>query len=329
MTARATSIGRFRPAAGRPRRRSITVVDAGGEAVLSRRRIFILPTRHGITFAATLLLMLAGCINYNLGLGYVLTFLLGAMAVVSILHTFRNLAGLRVRAGRATPVFAGERARFSLLLHNPGELQRYSVGAGRRGQQPEYCDVAARETASLEITVPAPVRGRMALGVVTLVTQYPLALFRAWSYVDTGIECVVYPRPEQGPVPLPLVAATAGDALGRTRGTEDFFGLREHRAGDSLRHVAWKALAREQGLYTKLFSGEVADELWLDWSELGGMENEARLSRLARWVLDAEEAGLSYGLRLPGVSIAPQSGARHQARCLEALATFGMPELPQ
>jgi len=49
---------------------------------------------------------------------------------------------------------------------------------------------------------------------------------------------------------------------------------------------------------------------------------ETRLSILAHWVLQAEEFGQGYGLRLPGVRIAPDRGEAHRARCLEALALF-------
>jgi uncharacterized protein (DUF58 family) len=37
-------------------------------------------------------------------------------------------------------------------------------------------------------------------------------------------------------------------------------------------------------------------------------------------VLMAERQGLDYGLRVPGREIAPDQGAAHRARCLEALA---------
>ena len=64
-----------------------------GEVVLVQRRIFILPTGAGITFAVVLLLMLTGSINYALSLGFILAFLLAGLAIVAMLHTFRNLAG--------------------------------------------------------------------------------------------------------------------------------------------------------------------------------------------------------------------------------------------
>src|ERR1051325_10129078 len=85
-----------------------------GEVVLVQRRIFILPTRAGIFFGFVVLLMLTGSINYSLSLGYILTFLLASLGVTAMLHTFRNLAGLRVAPARTSPVFAGETALFAV-----------------------------------------------------------------------------------------------------------------------------------------------------------------------------------------------------------------------
>ena len=52
---------------------------ATADVVLVQRRVFILPTRQGLVFGGTLALMLAASVNYNLNLGYVLTFLLAGM----------------------------------------------------------------------------------------------------------------------------------------------------------------------------------------------------------------------------------------------------------
>ena len=68
--------------------------------VLVQRRIFILPTRQGYLFAFILLLLLVASINYQLSLGFLLTFLLASMAGTAMLHTFRNLSRLSIAPGR-------------------------------------------------------------------------------------------------------------------------------------------------------------------------------------------------------------------------------------
>jgi uncharacterized protein (DUF58 family) len=102
--------------------------------------------------------------------------------------------------------------------------------------------------------------------------------------------------------------------------------LRAYRAGDAPKLIAWKALAREQGLLTKEFNATAAAELWLEWNEAPGGDIEARLSALAHWVLQAEDFGQAYGLRIPGVRIVPDRGETHCRACLEALALFQMPQ---
>ena len=307
-----------------PRRGPHPVSPETGEVVLTQRRIYILPTRAGMLFAGTLVLMLLGCINYNLGLGFVLTFLVSGVGIVSMLHTFRNLARLHIRAGRPAPVFAGDDALFPILLQGEGALERYAVGLHTQGQPPVFADVPPAQTSCAQLRVPAKQRGHLPLGRLRVVTTFPLGLFHAWSNLDLDTHCLVYPRPEAGRVPLPLPHAGDSEGLQTGQGQDDFHGLRKYHAGDSLRHVAWKAVARGQPLMTKQFAGLAAGELWLDWDELPPeLRTEARLSRLTRWVLEAGRAGQVFGLRLPACLIALGCGPTHEEQCLAALALFG------
>jgi uncharacterized protein (DUF58 family) len=294
-----------------------------GSIVLAQRRIFILPSRHGLIYVAALMLMLTGSVNYNLSMGFVLTFLLAALGVNSIVHTFRNLVRLRISPGRVQPVFAGDHAHFILVIENPGALDRFSIGVTRDGKNAVYTDVPARQAVTVSIATPAPRRGILMPGRLTLFTRYPLGLCYAWAYAELDVHCLVYPRPEAAHLPLPLHEASTGQGIAHGSGQEDFVGLRSYHPGDSPRHIAWKAAARGQGLLTKQFSGRADTELWLDWQAMQDtLGVEGRLSRLARWVLDAHAAGLSFGLRLPGITLPPAPGNAQHDRCLGALAMF-------
>jgi uncharacterized protein (DUF58 family) len=293
-----------------------------GVVFLSQRRVYILPTRHGLTFGAAIVFMLIGSINYNLSLGYILTFLLAGVGIVSILHTFRNLAHLYVSAGRAAPVFAGDIAKFELVLENRSDFDRHSLDLACRGATVS-CDAPARQHCSVTIPLKAEKRGWLQLERVTIDTRFPLGLMRAWSYVQPDVRALVYPRPDTAPLPEHSSEADQGDAVSTGTGTDDFSGLRPYQTSDSPRHVAWKTSARSELLLTKLFAGRAAAELWFDWQQLpASMHVEARLSRLARWVLLAEERGLRYGLKLPGVVVPLGEGFPHRERCLKELAIF-------
>jgi uncharacterized protein (DUF58 family) len=293
-----------------------------GVVFLSQRRVYILPTRQGLAFGLSLVLMLIGSINYNLSLGYLLTFLLAGLGVVSILHTFRNLAHLYVSAGRVAPVFAGETARFEIILENKSAFDRFSLDLVCRGTA-ESCDVRARRFASVPVPMKTEKRGWLQLERVTMETRFPLGLIRAWSYVQPDMRALVYPKPDRSPLPATHPVAESGESLAAGSGADDFAGLRPYQAGDSPRHIAWKAAARDESLLTKTFAGRASSELWFDWERLpADMHVEARLSRLARWVLLAEEQGLRYGLRLPGVTVPLGEGLAHRDSCLKELALY-------
>lgn len=298
---------------------------ATSDVVLVQRRVFILPTRQGLVFGGTLALMLTASVNYNLSLGYVLTFLLAAMGFNSMLHTYRNLAKLKITAGSAQPVYAGEQARFVVDIANAGAHARHAIGLTGGAWEATYVDIPAGHSRLTGVSIAAPRRGLLRPGRLTLHTDYPLGLYRAWSYLELDMCCIVYPRLGPPGIPLPTSAAArrSGDVHGT--GGEDFGGLRPYYAGDPPRHIAWKASAREDLLLTKQFVGHAAARCWLDWHALPPrLDVEERLSRLARWVVDAHAAGLAYGLRLPTLTLPPASGDAHRAQCLKALALFGL-----
>ena len=295
-----------------------------GTVLLVHRRVYILPARLGWLFASTLVILLIGSINYALALGFGLTFLLAGIGITGMVHTARNLARIAVSPGRAEPVFAGEAAQFRLHLEGRAAFDRPAILARHLGSGSQMVlDLPAGATLEVVLAVPAPRRGWLPLGRVMLETRFPLGLFRAWSHVEPDARCLVYPRPERAPLPPHSGEAAAGALRSPIPGNDDFSGLRGYQLSDSPRHVAWKAVARSHDMLTKQFTGEAAAELWLDWRLLPArMGPEQRLSRLAGWVLAAERAGAHYGLRLPGLEIAPRRGDSHSAACLQALALY-------
>ncbi|MDW8469999.1 MAG: DUF58 domain-containing protein [Burkholderiales bacterium] len=299
-----------------------------GEVVLGHRRVYILPTRLGWLFGATLAILLVGSINYALALGFALTFFLAGLGLAGMVHTARNLARLGVSAARAEPVFAGQPAQLRLLLAERAAHDRPQILV-RHLASGAQCTVelAAGETVEAVLAVPTVRRGWLDFGRFVLETRFPLGLFRAWSHVEPAARCLVYPRPLYAPLPPASALEASGGARAQARGTDDYAGLRAFQRSDSPRHVAWKALARADELLTKQFHGEASAELVLDWALAPASDGvEARLSRLAGWVVEAERAGLRYGLRAPGLYIAPGRGAAHRAECLRALALWREPQ---
>lgn len=298
--------------------------DDVGPLILNQRRIYILPTRVGLLFAAACAAMLAGAINYDLALGYALVFLLCGTGVAAILHTFRNLYGLGVQALPASPVFAGDTAEFRLIIENPRREPRLGLVVD---DQPGLQQIPALGAATLTLRREAATRGRLRLGRVTLATVYPMGIFRAWSYYRAPVSCLVYPRPREYPFPQ-WEHASGEQGHHYARGQDDFSGLRDFQPGDPIRHVAWKLVARRPDhptLPVKEFSGGEGGALDLNWHALPNtLDGESKLEILCGWVLQAAAEGRRYGLTLPNRQISPNLGGTHQLICLEALALHGL-----
>lgn len=293
--------------------------------LLTQRRVYVLPTRAGLAYAVALGVILLGAMNYNLSLGHALVFLLAGLGIVAILHTFRNLALLSIRPGRCEPVFAGGVARFDLVLDNPRLDARTSLRLFANDAAPVELDIGAQASATATLGVAATRRGWLPLPRVTIETTWPLGLVRAWSYAAPDLNCLVYPAPAAKAPPLPWSGESSKGASRDGRGADDFSGLRGHQDADPPRHVAWKAVARQQDgpLLTKLFSGAAARQLWLDWDTLAAGDVEQRLAILARWMIDADSAGLAWGLKMPARRLAPDTGPAHLAAGLRLLALHG------
>ncbi|MES2260766.1 MAG: DUF58 domain-containing protein [Pseudomonadota bacterium] len=301
-----------------------------GDIVLVMRRVFIVPTRPGLAFCGLLLIMLIGSVNYNLGLGFALTFFTGACAIADMVLTAKNLALLRLSPGRAQAVFAGQEAQFELHVHNDGGKHRYAIRLGflRDGQPRHALDVPAGSSAALTLQAPTEARGWFAAPRVRLLTRFPLGLFRAWSYWQPDVRVLVYPFPETDAPPLPSTGAASEDGTGQV-GLDNFAGIRSYQPGDPMRHLAWRQIARhdpELGgqLVTKHFEGGAVAELALDFATLSAsLDLELRLSRMTQWVLEAERRALPYAFRLGPHAFPAGLGDAHRANCLRALALYG------
>ncbi len=307
----------------RTRQRFFRLAPADRDPVVLRHsRIYILPTRHGLALMATLAVMLITSLNYALSLGLVVTFAVGGLVAAALLHVFRNLAGIKLRPLAAGDTFAGAPIPFSVELFG-GSAARSQVSLFARDTR-VTADVAAGAARTLTLMTPTRVRGRIPLGRLTLSSDFPLGLWRGWAYVHFPLEGIAYPAPEPSAPPMPRgregtdvdPAARGGDA--------DLAGLREYQRGDPPQRVAWKAVARGAGWYTKSFEGAGGGgPVVLDWHALPpSLTTEARLSRLTAWVLAAERAARPFTLILPGAVLPPGQGREHRRAALTALALY-------
>lgn len=292
-----------------------------GPIQLNHRRIFIIPTRSGLGFGVLLALLMLIAFVYNNNLAYLLTFLLASIFVVTILHTFRSLVGLRVHVGQSKPVHAGTAAAINVYIDNPDAYERNQVQV--HIEQTEVCTIAPHTQQEVTLYVATQKRGLHALDTVRLTCIFPLGLFRAWSPLRFEAPILVYPKPTHLSVAIPdSIGDMTESGTASKRGGDDFSALREYQPGDSPKHLHWKAFAKGQGLMTKHYTTDYSSEVYLDYNVTPGNTVEERLSQLCRWIIDAEAAGIPYGFKIPGINLPPSLGPLHAAQCLQALALF-------
>ena len=297
--------------------------------LLTQRNVYILPTRAGGMLALVLLVLLVASINFQLNLGYLLTFLLGGSALAAMHVGHATLRGASLHLLPPAPVFAGNVAILEVEIADAGKSPRPGIAVGLRGQaERAWVDVAAGGRTAVSVGWTPPGRGRHSLPPIEAETRFPIGAFRAWTVWRPASGLLVYPQPETPPPPLPPGAPREGSAQHAaavvTSGT-DPEGVRTYRRGDPLRQVVWKisarAMAAGSGELTSRDTAQPSEhDLWFDLPSTNLPTLEARLSRLCAWVIAADQLGQPYGLRLPGVEIVPDQGAAHRHRCLEALA---------
>lgn len=283
---------------------------------LHRRRIYVLPTGFGVALAILLSIMLLGALNYSNNPALLLTCVLAAAAWMSLFAGFRTLVGLELLAVNASDCHAGDPLEL-VCTFAAEKRQRPSLRLRWNGVDVAFALHA--KASSMSLRLPTERRGWLVPGRLKLWTEQPLGLFIIWSWLNPEVSLLVYPAIEHPAPPLPMIGGLQGQRFAPGRGDE-YSGLRAYRAGDPPRHIAWKASARHDSLLVRESELTVGDDLQFDYNSLAGLDHEARIRRLAAWVVVAEAAMRSYRLVTTTQSIGPGLGSQHRHACLRALA---------
>jgi uncharacterized protein (DUF58 family) len=300
---------------------------------LTQGNIYIVPTRAGFMFALTLLVMLLASINYQMNLGFVLTFLLAGSGLSSMYITHRTLRGVALHLRPPQPVFAGEPALLEIVLNSAGrrshgiglklDLDELNDEAAEQDAPWVWVDVPAQGQAPAHLSLVPPRRGLHPVPTVRVETRYPFGLFRAWTLWRPASPVLAYPAPERPTPPLPAAHASGGDGTPqRASQGGEFDGVRAYQRGDTLKRIVWKKAAHTGELVSRDMQAATQRELWLDYQGVPLPDTERRLSRLASWVIAADRAGIAHGLRLPGNELPIGLGEPHRRAALEALALW-------
>ena len=285
---------------------------------ITRKRIYVLPTGFGLFVGLMLVTMLVGGLNYNNNPALLLVFLLAGVANNSLVHAHLILSGISLKAMHADPVFAGQPLCLKFRFEGSGQRRRPGLQL-LSGRAQALFALEPDGEAEVLVEVPTERRGWLEIGRLRLSTLWPLGLARAWSWLRPADRMLVYPAPDASAPPLPEALGDGDSPRTRAHGEQPHH-LRDYRSGDMPRQIAWKASARFDKLLVREYESAVARDLVIDWRATSGLPYEQRISRLARWVIEAERSGSRYALLLPGQRVPPGRGPEHRHNCLRMLA---------
>lgn len=299
------------------------------ELELLQRRIYLLPTGRGLFVIITAIVLLLVGINYQLSLAFVVAFLLAGLMQAALLVSYRNLRGLIVRAGRSPHCKLGESLVFSVALASPERtrdgiaLRTQADGKGKIIAKSWPLSVTQDTTAVVPLVFTPTRRGLMPLHRIIVESRAPYGLIRAWSYVHFKWLGVIEPQPETPPPPLPLMAGdNDGSASRNLHVAHDPDSLRDYAPGDSLKRVAWKQVAKSGDWYTRTGDTGHRQEIELSWQAVTLTDTEARLSRMAAWLLRAHNENCAYELTLPNGHLPLAGGSQQFADASLLLAAY-------
>lgn len=295
------------------------------EVELDQKTIFILPTSQGFFFFLVLFLLFIAAINYENNMIFSVVFLLASMFVVSILHTYRNLAGLTLAISHTQPVFLGEKAEVEIALKRSGKRLHEALDLRWQDALAVTAEVVENEETMVKFFVPAKCRGWYRPGRMHVSTRYPVGLLRAWSTPQLDAAILVYPKPIKGGALPASVGVDENGDMSEQDGGDEYYGMRDYQAGDPLRRVAWKQFGRSGQMYSKQYKMLGDSHHWIDWYGFRG-DAEMVLSQMCYWALTLEKRNKDYGLVLPAIKIQPHRGDDHLRLVLRHLALFDATE---
>ncbi len=290
---------------------------------LPRSGTYLFPNRNTIGLLAVLAAMWYAGSSQNNGAAYLLCFFIGAVVLVSAAHTWANLKGITFGIGAVAPAYEGGVLILPILARSTNGRSHFGLAVTQgKARELRIPELSGTQALRLELAVPARQRGVFENVEIAVRSIYPLGFFTVRRHFLLERTHFIYPEPK-GERPLPFRGPRQHEnADGHRYSGDDFAGVRGWLPGESMRHIDWKAAARNETLLIKQWSGSAGRDLWLKWDAVPSTDPEARLQQLARWVLLAEAQGLKYGLTIPGAKLLPARGDGHLHQCMRALASF-------
>ena len=284
------------------------------EVTLSQKIIYILPSRFGLWYILLLVLLYLLGTNYQNNLILLMSYMLVSVLLLALTLAWRNLHNIRVSCAPVLSAYATETLMVPVSLQTAEQKQQIQCYFTYEQQPSVLADANMRAMVPLVVKK----RGYFPLPRLTVHSYYPFGLFNCKSMLMLVYHFWVFPTP----LPSESADALAANSGNKNQVAEDYDTIRSYQAGDSLKLMLWKRLARDPAnpVVKHAPSVPLPEPDWITIPAVTGAALELALSKACYMMLQLEQRSKPYGLRIQSKSISPSCGEQHLQRCLRELA---------
>ena len=284
--------------------------------IISMRKVFVLPRRHGFMVAFSTLGVFAIALRIQNNMLLLIALALFILFLMSLVWAGRNLAGLSLSLQPDQRLVAGVTQNLTITIKNNQQFDRprhlLAVKTGKTSAPFDF----SLGVASISIPVNIETRGKMALPPILIESEFPFGLARCWSWVSAG-EVLVAPAPRSGYANK----THASKRHGQDHDDEEASGadsLADYIPGTAQTRIHWKRFAATGRLLVKTGDQTGGDRLVIDYAAVRSFGREQALQMMCAAVLEAEQQQLPFVMILPQQEISSPTGRAGEA--LDALA---------
>ena len=239
------------------------------------------PTKKAFALAGSALLIFLVGSNIQSGWLYVLGASMAGVVVAGLVIPSQIVRKIDVRRKVPAAGRVGDAADVSIEVQNLSAGSKSGITGNdlfMGGERFVIENLAGGSTLKVPYSIELTRRGVYEDAPLVLETRFPFGVGVARRRVDVSSRMIVHPRwAALNGFPLLEAASSPNEPFHdrRRRGAGfEFFGIREHRAGDSLRHVHWRSSARTGRLLVREYEDQPASRMgvWIDSGPTVGEE---------------------------------------------------------
>ncbi|MEA1983198.1 MAG: DUF58 domain-containing protein [Campylobacterota bacterium] len=251
------------------------------------------PTKYFLYLVLIIVALFMQAYMHNYNIVYIMMFFLVGIAGASSIYGVLNLYYVKVKLLSTERYFALTPSLYTLSLLNESPNTLYDITITSKDEVQNIKSINANDSTILKLKTIFQQRGSAKLPNITLSSLFPLPHEIKYKDIEINETPFVYAKP-QG-VSLFSIYNKNSSLNGEM---DEFDSIKDFQQGESVSHIHWASLAKNERLKSKTFLYEDEQKtLHFDFNKLSG-EVEDRLSQLTLWVLECEKHRLAFTLNI-------------------------------